>query len=377
MIDYTIAWSFGSICLAAIVSYSSYPMIIKVSKLKQLMDEPGHRSSHAVKTPNLGGVGIFLGVITVLTFVGSLLSYNNLLCLIGALIVLFFTGLKDDLVEISPIKKMAGQIVASLCVICITDLRIHSFFGLFGIAELPYIASIIVTLFTFIVVINAFNLIDGVDGLAASLAIVASAILAILFYINGNDSMLFIALSLIGSLSSFLFFNFSKSKKVFMGDTGSMIIGFLMAYLGVSFLHQNHPLESLSFMQNAPLFVIAIFSFPLMDTLRVFIIRISQRKSPFVADKNHIHHNLLALGFAHWQIAVTASVFVIAMAVMTYNLNGMDMHLSFLILIAVTFVFSVAPHMLLKVTKQNKNYKNTYLDNYKVFKNADKNPNVQ
>lgn len=330
--DYNVFFIVASIFLAALVSYKSFPIIIKVSRLKRLMAKPENRSVHKVETPNLGGIGIFLGVITVLTFLGGLLNYNNLLCLIGALVILLFTGLKDDLVDITPQQKIFGQTIAALCIIAITDLRIDNFHGLFGIETIPYMASVIFSLFVFIVVINAFNLIDGVDGLAGSIGITSSLLFAIYFYMNNNDSMLIVSLSLVGSLSSFLFFNFSKWHKIFMGDTGSMILGFLMAYQGISFIKVSSLADSAIQIPNAPLFILALFSFPLMDTLRVFIIRILQKRSPFSADKNHIHHDLLTLEFKHWQIALIASVFSIFMVLVSFIYNTFGVNMSFMLL---------------------------------------------
>ncbi|OEK07753.1 hypothetical protein A8C32_14775 [Flavivirga aquatica] len=349
----SIEWIIASLCLSAIVSYYSYPIIIKISKIKELMQEPGNRSSHIRKTPNLGGIGIFLGIVTVLTFLGSIMSYNNLLCLIGALILLFFTGLKDDLVELSPINKLFGQIIASLCIIIITDIRIHSFFGIFGIDLLPYTFSIIFTLFVFILVINAFNLIDGVDGLAGCLGIISSILFGVFFFFNGNDSILFISLSLIGALATFLIFNFSKTKKVFMGDTGSMIVGFLITYQSVSFLRVYHNVELFSSLTNPPVLVIAILSFPLMDTLRVFIIRLINKRNPFSADKNHIHHNLLSLGFKHWEISLIASVFIVIMAALAYKFNDINPHLLLFVLMVLSFIFSITPFLILKMLQIN------------------------
>lgn len=372
--NYYPLWMAIALCFSAFVSYKAYPIIIKISKLKGLMQEPGNRSSHVVETPNLGGIGIFLGIICTLTFIGSILSYNNLLCLIGASTFIFFTGLKDDLVEISPLNKLMGQIIASLCIIIISDVRIYSFFGIFGIHTLPYIISVIFTLFVFILLINAFNLIDGVDGLAASIAITSSIIFGTLFYINGNHSMLFISLSLIGALSTFLIFNFSKSQKLFMGDTGSMIVGFFMTYQGISFLGMNNSIEMFSSMANTPILVIAIFSFPLMDTCRVFTIRLMQKRSPFSADKNHIHHNLLSLGFKHWEISIIASVFVLVMAVIAYTFNTVNLHAALFYLVTVVFLFSMIPSVILELQKNKRKHKILKHNFFKVLRHSNKKP---
>ena len=302
------------------------------------MDKPNERSVHIDETPNLGGIGIFLSLILALTFLGSIFNYNNLLCLIGALVVLFFTGLKDDLITITPWSKLFGQIVATLGVILITDLRINSFYGLFGINELSYITSVLFTVFVFIAIINAFNLIDGVDGLAGSIGITTSAIFGIYFYTNLNDSMFFVSFSLIGALISFLFFNFSKKQKIFMGDTGSLIIGFTLAYQAISFIKVSHMPDSNITFPNAPIITLAIFIFPIIDTLRVFAIRIYNKRSPFSADKNHIHHVLIALGLRHWQIAAFASSFTVISVFTVITFSSIGIHTSFAVFITVALL---------------------------------------
>ncbi len=348
--DYRLVCLFSSLFISALVSYLSYPVIIKISRIKQLMQEPGSRSSHFVKTPNLGGIGIFLGITTVLTLIGGILSFNNLPCFIGALIILFFTGLKDDLIELSPINKLMGQLLAALFVIIITDVRIHSFFGIFGIYNLPYLFSVAFTLFVFILLINAYNLIDGVDGLAASVAITSSMLFAVFFYNLGNTLLLMISLSLIGTLITFLVFNFSKTKKVFMGDTGSMIIGFLMAYQAINYLNLYSAGAEVN-TSSPPLIVLAIFSYPLMDTLRVFIIRIQQKRSPFSADKNHLHHNLLSLGFKHWQIALIASIYVLSIFGLTFTCINVNLHIALFSLILFNACTSAIPYLALQFRK--------------------------
>ncbi|MGV6830172.1 MAG: MraY family glycosyltransferase [bacterium] len=368
--DYHIIYGILAAILSGFVSYKSYPIIIKISKVKSLMAKPNHRTIHETATPNLGGIGIFLSLVVALTLLGSIFNYNHLLCFIGALVILFFTGLKDDLIEIKPISKLFGQVIAALAVIFITDLRVTSFYGFLGIEQISYFASVIVTVFVFIAVINAFNLIDGVDGLAAGIGITTSAILAVYFFLNYNDSMLFVSLSLIGALVSFLFFNFSKDRKIFMGDTGSLIVGFTLAYQAISFIKVSHLPDSKIAMANAPILAMAIFIFPIIDTLRVFIIRLRNGQSPFTADKNHLHHLLINLGLAHWQIALVASVFTIVTTVLVVQTSSIGIHTAFFMFIAlsISFIFIVSfslkiksiksdPHYFLKV---NSNYKRSY-----------------
>lgn len=356
--DYHIIYGILAAILSGFVSYKSYPKIIEISKVKSLMDKPNHRSVHKTATPNLGGIGIFLSLVVALTLLGSVFHYNHLLCFIGALVILFFTGLKDDLIEIKPVSKLLGQIIAALAVIFITDLRITSFYGFLGIEQISYFASVIFTVFVFIAVINAFNLIDGVDGLAAGIGITTSAILAVYFFLNYNDSMFFVSLSLTGALISFLFFNFSKNRKIFMGDTGSLIVGFTLAYQAISFIKVSHLPESNIAMANAPILALAIFIFPIIDTLRVFIIRLRKGQSPFTADKNHLHHLLINLGLAHWQIALIASVFTIFTTIIVAKTSSIGIHTAFFMLVVLStgFVSIISFSVKLKSIKSNPYY---------------------
>ena len=286
--------------------FNLYPIIIYVSKTKGLMDEPGERRVHSSKIPNLGGMAIFITFcLTTLLFVSflrvSVYDLSNLLSIISALIILLFLGVKDDLVFITANKKLLIQLIAVSMVCVLEDVRITNFHGLLGIGELPYIISILFSIFVFALVINALNLIDGIDGLAASIAILGSLSFGIFFLMAGYYLMTLMSAILIGSLLGFLKYNLSVDSKIFMGDCGSMIVGFLLAYQGIKFLEiQSEVLVSYN-PENAPVLLLAILSYPLFDLLRVFSIRIMQKKSPFTADNNHIHHRLLRLGLNHKQ----------------------------------------------------------------------------
>lgn len=333
--------------IAAIVSFYAYPVIIYVAHRKQLMDVPGVRSVHQKMVPTLGGVGIFMGFCITLTFLGFAIPSLQLVSLLGSLILLFFMGMKDDLLVLSPRKKFVVQLIAALHVILIAGVRINSFFGLFGMHTLPYWASVVFSLFVFVLIINAYNLIDGVDGLAGSLGLTTSMFFAIFFLINGKQSLALISLALIGTLGPFLFYNFSNKRKIFMGDTGSMLIGFLLAFQAISFLKEQASSPTYH-MANAPVFVLAILSFPLIDTLRVFLVRFLKGQSPFSADKNHIHHRLLALGLKHWQITVVVAVFGASVVCVAFLFRSLAIHwhlvlvLSYAVLLVLTpFVISV------------------------------------
>jgi UDP-GlcNAc:undecaprenyl-phosphate GlcNAc-1-phosphate transferase len=340
-IELGLVWASIAFSIALIISYLSYPLIIRVSNLKDLIPQPNHRSVHVNKTPNLGGIGIFLAINLTITFFGNYLGDEKLLNLLGSLTIMFFVGLVDDLISIRPKSKLIGQVIASLYIILITDLRIESLQGLFGIYELNYLISVIATVLIFIVLINAYNLIDGVDGLAGSFAITVSVFFGCFFYFNENYSMLFLSVSITGAIIPFLRFNFSKKNKVFMGDTGSMIIGFLLTYQAINFMSTDFS-EAATFINSKSLiYFFAVFSFPLVDTMRVFYIRLKAGNSPFTADKNHIHHILLGKGLKHGEISMLVSAFTITMVFLVSVFNGLEINELAIILGVIWFFLAI------------------------------------
>ena len=236
-----------SVLLAFFSSIRMFPVIIHTVRTKNIMDEPGGRKIHATNVPTLGGVGLFASFALSLIIFGISINLTrpdliSLLSLIGATLILLFLGMQDDLIAIPPKKKLVAQSIASAIVIFVTDVRIVSFDGLLGLGELPYTISVVFTFFVFILVINAFNLIDGIDGLAGSIALIGSCTLGLFFLQNEQSLLALICFILIGSTLGFLTFNLSNNpiRKLFMGDSGSMFIGFLLAcnwlIIGVVFL---------------------------------------------------------------------------------------------------------------------------------------------
>jgi UDP-N-acetylmuramyl pentapeptide phosphotransferase/UDP-N-acetylglucosamine-1-phosphate transferase len=327
--------SFILACISVIITswlaIKIFPVIIHLCQHKNLMDEPGNRKVHLQNIPNLGGVGLFVSFTVAVTALGSIVglpeqALNKLLALVTGVTILFFLGVKDDMIGLSPAKKFAGQTVAALLVIVATDVRIHSLEGILGVGVLPYYVSVLFSLFVFILVINAYNLIDGIDGLAGAIAVIVSSVFGLLFLFNEQYLWLLVSFALIGSVRGFLKFNLSEKNKVFMGDSGSMFLGFVLAYEAIGFLGLNSTNIGPTVMPNGPILVMAILSFPLLDTLRVFIVRIYKRKSPFTADKNHIHHRLLKLGLTHKQASLLIAglnliIILLALLIRDFNIN--------------------------------------------------------
>lgn len=320
--------------ISFIVSATSYPAIINVAKAKNLMDHSDERSSHTGKVPNLGGIGIYLSIMISLTLVGALLDTKSLLLILGSITLLFFLGLKDDILILSPRKKFMGQFLVALLLIIFTDTRIVGLSGFFNVTIMPYWLSLVFTLFVYILIINAFNLIDGVDGLAGSLALMTSIAFGLFFYQYDDISMVVLASAVIGALIPFLYLNFSRRNKMFMGDTGSMILGFIIAVFAVRFIHTSEVVTPSIYKESAPVIALAILFFPLLDTIRIFFIRLAVHKtSPFMADKNHLHHKFLNLGFSHIRTTTTIVGINAILIAFAYLCRHYDIHLQLLILL--------------------------------------------
>ena len=310
---------FLSFLTSLLVSFVSIPSIIKIAEIKHLFDEPDDRKQHIHRTPTLGGVAIFAGLIFSLTFWSDQDAIVELQYIISSVILLFFMGIKDDLFNLIAYKKLAGQLLASFILVHWAGIRITTFYGLFGIQDLPIIPTYVLSIFTIVVITNSFNLIDGVDGLAASVGIVASSMFGFWFFSAGVTQYAILASCMVGALLGFLYYNRSPAK-IFMGDTGSLIVGVILSILSIKFIEMNRVLDRAhpNKVLVVPVVTLAILVIPLFDTLRVFTIRILQGKSPMSADRNHIHHLLLSLGFSHNQTTLSLVSFNVVVVGLVY-----------------------------------------------------------
>ena len=327
-----------------LITYVTIPVIIRVARMKNLFDEEEERSSHTGRVPTLGGVSIFAAFIITLSIYADE-SYVDFALLNASMVILFFFGIKDDILMISPYKKIAAQITSALMVSIGSDVRIPQMFDILGFSEIPYWLSIVITVFVIVLIINSFNLIDGVDGLSASAAILSSSVFGIWFYINGYLSMTLVSFTLIGSLLAFLRFNFSKNNKIFMGDTGSMIIGFIVAIQAIEYINFNGGtlLNGSKGLITAPVVAISILILPLLDTFRVFTIRILNKKSPFKADRNHLHHRLEDLGLPHFKISLIMILANLVIILLAFHMKDTGTDKFLLLMISVSSLISSIP----------------------------------
>lgn len=326
--------------LAFLITLFSIPVIIEVAKDKKLYDIPGERKIHKVVIPTLGGLGIFAGFILG-TLMGAPPTETSVLqYFAAAIMIIFFMGIKDDILILTATKKFVGQLIAAGIIIKFGGIEINNFYGLLGIHAVPPTAAFLITLFTIVVITNSFNLIDGVDGLAGSLGLLTSIVFGLYFYFSGQILYSVMALSLAGSLIGFLIYNYSPAK-IFMGDTGSLLIGLVNSILVIKFINVASDPSSAIPLASAPALGFAILIVPLFDTLRVVSVRIIHRRSPFWPDRNHIHHFLLDMGLSHKTIALTLPAANIIMIVMAYLLRFEGSMIVFLAL-AITSILSVA-----------------------------------
>jgi UDP-N-acetylmuramyl pentapeptide phosphotransferase/UDP-N-acetylglucosamine-1-phosphate transferase len=296
--------------LAFAIVLLAVPSVLKVARAKKLFDSFDERKIHKADVPPLGGVAIFLGFVLSTIIATDDYSFDSLKYIIAAIILMFFIGLKDDLLNISAREKFIKQIFAVALLIILGNVHFSNLHGFLGWERISPLAGALVSLFVMLAIVNAFNLVDGIDGLASSLGIIGSAFMGAWFFLAGYIPLAIMSFALTGSLAGFFIFNvFGRKNKLFMGDTGSLVVGLVMATLVVKFNEMNVISAYGYHINNAPVISFAVVIVPLIDTFRVMTIRILNKKSPFAPDKNHIHHRLLELVPNH--LAVTAIIVAI------------------------------------------------------------------
>ncbi len=314
---------------ALIISLISIPQIILVATKKKLYDTPDNeRKIHLRVIPNLGGIGIFFGFITTASLFISPVAFEKWNYIIASSLLLFLVGIADDLISLSPPKKFFTQFVAAFIVVCLADIRLTSLHGVMGVyGELPYWWSVVFSIVGIIFVTNAYNLIDGIDGLAGSIAVLSTLTLGVTLAGFGHPGAACLSFCLLGGIVGFLKYNISPAK-IFMGDTGSLLIGFIISLLcimSVNSFNAYKPYAAFIHSQAGALVIGLSFLFvPVFDTFRVFTTRLMKGVSPFKADRTHLHHYLLDMGFTHSEavtILVIANILIITVSLVTQDYN--------------------------------------------------------
>ena len=337
---------------AFIVVLYSTPALIKVAVLKRLIDVPSEdRKIHKRAIPTIGGIIIYAATLFSFSLwynIDDLNDFSQIYesvkefkILVATSLVLFFVGVKDDIIGTAPVKKLFANILVGLILVLMGDIRITGLHGVFGVNEIPVWGSVFLSLFTYIVVVNAMNLIDGVDGLAAGVGFIASSVFGAWFVFANEFTLAALSFSLSGALLGFLIFNFSPAK-IFMGDSGSLIIGMFLCVLSIKLIEfPVTRIDNFWIHISNPMIVIAALSYPLTDTLRIFIIRAAKGQSPFAADRNHLHHRLLDSGYSHVQTVIIIYVFsvlCVGVSLLSYFINP---SLTLLAVIGFSMVFII------------------------------------
>ena len=346
----------------------STPSLIKVAILKRLFDAPGDtRKLHTRMIPTIGGIIIFAGTLFSFSLwfpsqkihdsIQLFNAINDYKFIVSTLLIMFFVGVKDDIIGTAPVKKLVAHVLVGMVLVLMADIRIVGLHGIFGIDVIPYWASVFLSLFTYIVVVNAFNLIDGVDGLAGGVGFIASTAFGAWFALAGDYVMSSLAFALSGSLLAFLMFNYSPAK-IFMGDSGSLTIGLTISILAIKLVGFDVSSIKNQFILNTskPIFVMAVLAYPLVDTLRIFIYRAVRGVSPFSADRNHIHHRLIDIGCSHRKTTIilyTVNTLIIGL---TLSLTYFSATYSLLIVGGTALALAQIPFFITK--KKNRIYEN-------------------
>ncbi|MBU2649653.1 MAG: undecaprenyl/decaprenyl-phosphate alpha-N-acetylglucosaminyl 1-phosphate transferase [Bacteroidetes bacterium] len=353
------------------------PAIIRAGVRFELTDKPDQRKLHKNPIPTLGGIGIFLGFfltsVTFMIFSGNTQFYY----IIASLIILFVLGILDDLKDLSPSKKFLVQFITAF-LIAFSGIRIEGFYGFLGIQEIPVWFQYMLTIVIIVGVTNAFNLIDGIDGLAGGVSFINTTLIGIIFLLAGESVFSILAFALAGSLLAFLYYNFHPAK-IFMGDTGSLIIGFTLAVIGILIIQKATVItESLNLNGNIMIVMVGIFLIPVYDTLRVFIVRMKNKKSPFRPDKNHIHHLLIETGYNHTRSALVlyfSNLVIIGAGFMMKTLNpNFAIPVLFILAILMTEMLNIRRIILNQIRERflHKKADEIFSENRFLSKNLDK-----
>ncbi|KAB1067849.1 undecaprenyl/decaprenyl-phosphate alpha-N-acetylglucosaminyl 1-phosphate transferase [Tamlana haliotis] len=320
------------------------PKIIFMVNHHNLNEEPGHRSAHTKATPTMGGLAFFVALILNL-FLFKYIDQDAVgLNLAAALTLVFIIGFKDDLSVSTPRARLLMESIAVVIILCHPGFHKATFDGFLGLYDTPQLLIDGLHIIIVLTIINAYNLIDGVDGLASAIGISAFSILALIYFKIDFHFYIILALVLVSMLMAFLKYNFSHQRKIFMGDTGSLIIGFCLAFLCLRFLTIDTNLyELFSFKTENKLFVVTgILAVPFFDMLRVIGVRLSQGANPFTADRNHLHHILLDLGLPHYQIALILGGLNYGLAIILIYLSAQLPSVAMLGILVLLFLIVVA-----------------------------------
>lgn len=342
--------------LTVLVSIISVPFVIRLAKKLNIVDKPDARKVHSHVMPRLGGLAIYIAFLAGYLYMSTIIELP-ISIMVGATIIML-VGFIDDKFQIKPWQKLLGQLIAAIVVL--SDGLFIKYLTIPFVDESVQVSlwiAIPISLIWIIGVTNAVNLIDGLDGLASGVSIIAATAIFAMSLIMNDVIVAFLSIALIGSTLGFLFFNFHPAK-IFMGDTGSLLLGFLLSILSLISFKQVTIITLI-----IPILILAI---PIIDTTIAIIRRKLNRQRIMDADKNHLHHRLLAVGFSHRQAVLfiyLMAFFFGASAILVYKADLVASILIFVFLLLVTELLIEAFGLI------NKNYKPLLKLLFKLFPN--------
>ncbi len=344
------------VLISLVLVLVAIPSIIHVANHRFLFDDfDVERKTHSSGIARLGGVAIFCSFMITCMFIPQVAQYQGISLLFASSMILFVVGLKDDLWGVNPSTKFGMQFVVATIMVVLDNVRLTSLYGIFDLYDLPYFLSVILSVLILMFLINAFNLIDGIDGLAGMIGLVANTSLGIMFINMHQTGLAIIACSVAGACIGFLKFNISPAK-IFMGDTGSLLLGFISAILCIKFIELNKVGELKDiYYSSAPSIAVGILIIPIFDALRVFTLRVLKNASPFQADRNHVHHRMLYIGFNHIQATLVLMSFNVFIIFITFVLRHVGNYTLFAVLFFICILFNTLLSFFIR-SKDRKHY---------------------
>lgn len=338
-----------------------YPHILKVALTKNIVDNPDARKLQRVPVPVLGGLTVVFGILAGIMSFKYLGSFYDMFPVFAAIIIIMIIGFIDDTISLSPKIRFIIEILLVLYIIFVSGKQINDFHGLWGLTTIPEYISIPLTIFASVGIINAINLIDGVDGYSSGYTIVSSIIFSIVFYTLGNIRMAALAVIVAASLIPFFLHNvFGKYSKMFIGDAGTLSLGIIFSIFVINILSPYDQSQYISPNFGLIPFTLAVMCIPIFDTLRVMSMRIIRGKSPFSADKTHLHHLFIELGFSHWGTTIsiiTINILVVLCWYLSYKIGlSIDIQLYIVVALGILITFGFYPATQNHIRKQTKLY---------------------
>ncbi len=329
-----------SFILSFFLSFTIIPFVIKTAIHRNILDISDDRKSHVGAVPSLGGVGIFVSIFFVLMLTIPIAHFDNFRYILTSLGIIFLLGAQDDLRPLSPLAKLCGQLIAVTILIALADIRITQLYGLFGLDSVSYGWSVLLSMGFYLFIINSYNLVDGINGLCSSLVIVAMSLLGCWFYMLGFYEFSTFAFIVCGATLAFLKYNVTPAR-IFMGDTGSLVLGTVCAILMIQFLEINMAITGHPLTFDSPIIIaIGVMIIPIYDTLRVFAIRIAEGTSPFEPDRRHLHHLMLDAGLSHMQSTASLLIFNGIALLVSWQLQDINPILGFMVLVFLSILFT-------------------------------------